>query len=86
MGIGIIHPVRILPFLLVSLILSSHRGIAAEAEPPPDEVTVRGSTLTGWILELETDGIQLRTVYGKGEISVRYEEIEHIRTQVDEDA
>lgn len=73
--------VRTLLLLLLSSTLSPDWGIAAEAEPPPDEVTVRGTTLKGWILDLETDGIHFKTIYGKGEISIRYEEIEHIQTQ-----
>jgi hypothetical protein len=73
--------IRILLLLLLSSSLSPGWGIAAEAEPPPDEVTVRDTTLKGWILDLDTDSIHFRTIYGKGEISIRYEEIDHIQTQ-----
>lgn len=73
--------IRIILLFLVSFTFSSNWGIAAEAEPPPDEVTVRDTTLKGRILELETKDIRFKSIYGEGEISIRYEEIEHIRTQ-----
>ncbi len=80
-GSGVISPLRILLLLLLTSTLAPDWGNAAEAGPPPDEVTVRGATLKGHVLDLEADGIQFRTIYGKGEIWIRYEEIEHVRTQ-----
>lgn len=81
MSIGVTLLVRILLLLLLSSTLFSNWGIAAEADPPPDEVTVRGTTLKGRVLFLEADIIHFKTTYGKGEISIRYEEIEHIKSK-----
>jgi len=72
--------IRILLLLLLSSTLAPVWGNAAEAEPPPDEVTVTGTTLKGRVLDLDTGGIHFKTVYGEGKISIRYEEIENIRT------
>lgn len=76
--------IRILLLLLLSSTLAPNWGSAAEAEPPPpppDEVTVRGTTLKGRILDMEASGIHFKTIYGEGEILIRYEEIENIQTQ-----
>lgn len=73
--------IRILLLLLLSSSVLPDWGRAAEAEPPPDEVTVRGTTLKGRVLDLEAGGIHFKTIYGEGKILIRYEEIENIRTR-----
>jgi putative salt-induced outer membrane protein YdiY len=78
---AVIPLLRILLLVLVSSTVAPDWGTADDAEPPPDEVTARGTTLKGRVLDLEANGIHFRTIYGKGEIFIRYEEIEHITTQ-----
>ena len=67
--------------ILLSLILFSSSGHAAETDPPPDEVTVKGTTLKGRVLSLDGEGIRFETIYGQGEILIRHEDIEKIQTQ-----
>jgi len=78
---AVIPLLRILLLVLVSTTLAPDWGTAADAEPPPDEVTARGTTLKGRVLDLEANGIHFRTIYGKGEIFIAYEEIEQMTTQ-----
>jgi hypothetical protein len=73
--------IQILLLGLLPLILFSSSGHAAETDPPPDEVTVKGTTLKGRVMSLETGGIRFETIYGEGEILIRYEDIEQIQTQ-----
>ena len=74
---------RILLMVLLSLTLAPVRGLAAATDPPPDEVTVKGTTLKGRVLSLEADGIRFEPLYGKGEILIRYGDIEQIQTQME---
>ena len=73
--------IPMLHLFLLALILLSGSGRAAETDPPPDEVTVKGTTLKGRVLSLDAEGIHFETIYGKGEILIRYEDIEEIQTQ-----
>ncbi len=79
---NLISPViRVLLLVLLPFILLSSSGHAAEMDPPPDEVTVKGTTLKGRVLSLDAEGIRFETIYGQGEILIRYEDIEKIQTQ-----
>lgn len=51
---------------------------AAEKPQVVDEVTVKGVTLKGQILQFGDDGISLRTQYGSGDILIKYEDVESI--------
>jgi len=46
-----------------------------------DEVTVQGQTLTGWIISLGPKEIEFTTIYGEGELSIQYNDIEKVISQ-----
>lgn len=73
--------IQIILLGLLCLALSPSICHSAEKDSPPDEVTVKGTTLKGRVLSLDAEGIRFETVYGKGEILIRYEDIEGIQTQ-----
>lgn len=56
----------------------SFRDLLGDIEA--DEVTVRGTTLKGRVLDLEASGIHFKTIYGEGNILIRYEETENVQT------
>lgn len=47
---------------------------------PGDEVRVQGTVLRGKVLEVTDSGLVLRTDYGKGDITIAYEDIESLST------
>ena len=73
--------IQILLIVLLTLPPASRGGHAAEPDFPPDEVTVKGTTLKGRVLSLDAEGIRFETIYGQGEILIRHEDIEKIQTQ-----
>jgi len=62
------------------LILSLYQtGVVLAA----DEVTVKGTVLRGTIVSANDAKIELETEYGKGKISIAFEDIQDIKTTAD---
>jgi len=53
---------------------------AAESGEPVDEITVKGQVLRGTVVSLESETVELETVYGSGTLRIALEDIEDIRT------
>jgi len=67
--------------LLIPTSLVHSDSSTSAADEPEDEVTVRGKTLQGRIASLGPKGIEFVTVYGKGALSISYDDIEEVVSQ-----
>ncbi len=74
------HISIIAPLLLASLLVLAspvHSDTSTvDKDVPLDAVMVRGQTLHGQIIGLDSRGIRFKTVYGEGEIKIPYDDIE----------
>lgn len=68
--------------LLAALLTSTLSGAdaAASSEPFDDRLTVKGDTLRGRVVRLTTEVVEFRTVYGEGDLRIRYEDVEALET------
>ena len=67
-------------FLIPTSLVYSDSSMSFE-DKPKEELTVRGKKLQGRIIHLGPKGIKFATVYGKGEITISYKDIEDVLSQ-----
>ena len=67
-------------FLIPTNIVYSDSSTSVE-DKPKEEVTVRDKKLQGRIIQLSPKGIKFATIYGKGEITISYKDIEEVLSQ-----
>jgi hypothetical protein len=73
--------VALLVFLFTPTALVYSNSSTDEKDKPKDEVTVHGKTLQGRIIRLGPTGIEFTTIYGRGRLSISYEDIEKLVSQ-----
>ena len=67
---------------MIFVFLQATSVLATDGEKgPPDRVTVKGHTLEGYIEQIDAEGIELSTIYGRGLIRISYEDISALSTQ-----
>ncbi len=70
--------------LIPALLACATFGTPARADGPfNDVVTVKGDALRGRVVRLTDKAVEFRTVYGDGDLSIPYEDVEALGSLVD---
>lgn len=68
---------------LLLLVLGLTATSVHAQEEYSDEVVVRGTTLRGRVVAIESEGVRFETIYGEGPILISFDRLEAVRTEGD---
>jgi len=68
---------------LLPLVLGFTAASIHAQEEHSDEVVVRGTTLRGRVVAIESEGLRFETIYGEGPILIPFDRLEALRTEGD---